>query len=161
MTIEEYNQSLDLYSDGLKRFVERLTMNNSRAEDIVQDTYENLWIKLDKIQNSNLKSYLFHSAYQFFLKDKMRDSLIYKENIDSESDYNHTPAYTDIKDILHQAIDTLTPVQKTAIILKEYEGFEYEEIGEMMEETTLQVKQHVFRARVALQKYLVKSDNVI
>ena len=45
MTVEEYNKSVDLYSDGVYRFILKNIKDEDEAKDIVQDTYEKLWIK--------------------------------------------------------------------------------------------------------------------
>lgn len=41
MTVEEYNKSIDLYSDNVYRFILKNIKNKHEAEDIVQDTFEN------------------------------------------------------------------------------------------------------------------------
>ena len=45
MTLEEFNKSVDLYSDGVFRFILKNIKDEDDAKDIVQDTYEKLWIK--------------------------------------------------------------------------------------------------------------------
>jgi RNA polymerase sigma factor (sigma-70 family) len=161
MTVEEFNQALDLYSDKLKRFVEKVTMDNVLAEDIVQDTYETAWNNRENIQSINVKSYLFYLAYHILRSHKRtekRRNTMSGIDLDEQS---HSQQYSDASEILLYAVDQLDPIQKTAIILRDYEGFGYDEIGQMIGEAKSQVKMHIFRGRVALQKYLVKPDNVI
>jgi RNA polymerase sigma-70 factor (ECF subfamily) len=45
-------------------------------------------------------------------------------------------------------------------MLKDYEGYSYEEIGKIMDLTESQVKVYLHRARLALRNYLVSPENV-
>ena len=56
--------------------------------------------------------------------------------------------------MLDRALDTLPPVQKAVVLLRDYEGYSYEEIGEISGLSEAQVKTYIFRARVALRKYI-------
>ena len=47
------------------------------------------------------------------------------------------------------------------MLLKDYEGYSYEEIGQIMNLNPSQVKVYLHRARVQLKEYLVKMENVI
>jgi RNA polymerase sigma-70 factor (ECF subfamily) len=46
-------------------------------------------------------------------------------------------------------------------MLKDYEGYNYEEIGKIMSLNESQVKVYLHRARLALRDYLVKPENVL
>jgi RNA polymerase sigma-70 factor (ECF subfamily) len=45
--------------------------------------------------------------------------------------------------------------------LRDYEGYSYQEIGEITDLTEAQVKVYIYRARMSLKKYLVSIDMVI
>ena len=46
-------------------------------------------------------------------------------------------------------------------MLKDYEGYSYEEIGQIMNLSESQVKVYLHRARLQLKDYIVKVENVI
>jgi RNA polymerase sigma-70 factor (ECF subfamily) len=46
-------------------------------------------------------------------------------------------------------------------MLRDYEGYAYQEIGEITGLNESQVKVYIFRARAALKKYIVSLDMVI
>jgi RNA polymerase sigma-70 factor (ECF subfamily) len=46
-------------------------------------------------------------------------------------------------------------------MLKDYEGYSYEEIGRIMNLSESQVKVYLHRARLQLKEYIVKVENVI
>ena len=49
MTVEQYNQSVDLYSDSLYRFILKNIRDTDKANDIVQESYEKLWLKIENV----------------------------------------------------------------------------------------------------------------
>ena len=75
-----------------------------------------------------------------------------------ENDRRH---YSDLKEILDEALDRLPEIQKSLILLRDYEGYSYEEIGEITGLSESQVKVYIFRGRMALKNYLVSIDNLV
>jgi RNA polymerase sigma-70 factor (ECF subfamily) len=69
--------------------------------------------------------------------------------------------YSDLNEILHQALDRLPEIQKTVVLLRDYEGYNYDEIGEITGLSESQVKVYIFRARTALKEYLISMDFVL
>src|SRR5207249_90466 len=65
------------------------------------------------------------------------------------------------KEILERALAKLSETQRSLVLLKDYEGYSYEEIGKIMNLNESQVKVYLHRARLQLKDYLVKVDNVI
>jgi DNA-directed RNA polymerase specialized sigma24 family protein len=47
------------------------------------------------------------------------------------------------------------------VMLKDYEGYNYEEIGQITGLNESQVKVYLHRARLQLKAYIVKPENVI
>jgi RNA polymerase sigma factor (sigma-70 family) len=160
MTVEEYNKSVDLYSDNVYRFILKNVKDQALAKDIVQDSYEKLWINCENVQFPKVKSYLFSTAYHTFI-DYYRRS----KKIENTADYrhislNHSDQYNDIKEILDQAVNQLPEDQKAVVLLRDYEGYSYQEIAEITGLNESQVKVYIYRARVSLKNYLVNIEYV-
>jgi len=161
MQVREYNKSVDDFSDGLFRFVVKNIRNEEKARDIVQDTFVKLWQKVEEVSAEKVKSYLFTTAYRTMI-DYIRKDKRQTEFTDAHADkLSHSEQYSDINEILHQALETLPPQQKSVVMLRDYEGYSYDEIGEITSLNPSQVKVYIYRARVALKKYLVSIDFVI
>ena len=162
MTVDEFNQCVDLYSDNLYRFILKNVRDEDKAKDIVQETYEKLWLKVSDVPSINAKSYMFTTAYRtmidMFRKEKKKSNL--NIEIINETHY-HTKQYSDLKKLLEEAVNLLPPVQKMVIMLRDYEGYSYEEIGEIVSLTESQVKVYIFRARLFLKNYIRKIENVL
>jgi RNA polymerase sigma factor (sigma-70 family) len=160
MTIDEYNKSVDLFSDNVYRFILKNAKDEALAQDVVQDSYEKLWLNYKNVQFEKVKSYLFTTAYRTMI-DHFRRS---KKIINTQDyDYNkhfHSEQYSDIGEILQQAVNQLPEDQKAAILLRDYEGYSYKEIAEITGLNESQVKVYIYRARVFLKNYIVKVENV-
>jgi len=154
-----YHSAVHEFSDGLYRFALQLCKEESMAQDLVQDAFEKVWIKKKTIQREKVKSYLFRTVYNKFLDNKKKNKVV------AIDEYHHEPTITqetsDLKEVLNQALATLPAIQKSAILLRDYEGYSYEEIGEILDLKSSQVKVYIYRARKQLQKYIGKLEAVI
>jgi len=154
MTVEEYNKSVDLYSDGIYRFILKNIKQDDEAKDIVQDTYEKLWIRAGDVSYTKVKSYLFSTAYHTMI-DKIRKN----KRITNLNEYNddlgvYTDSYTGLSEVLDEALKQLSDIQRSVILLRDYEGYAYNEIAEITNLSESQVKVYIYRGRLALKKYI-------
>lgn len=161
MTAAEYNTCVDQYADGIYRFIVKNVRNGEMARDIVQDTFEKLWIKVTEVNYETVKTYLFTMAYHTMI-DAIRKNKI-TSDIDAEKadHYSTTNSYSDLKTVLNQAVEKLPEIQRTIILLRDYEGYSYEEIGNITGLSESQVKVYIYRARVFLKSYIVDLDRVL
>ena len=161
MTVSEFNICVDLYSDSLYRFILKHIKNEDVAKDIVQDTYEKVWRKVNDIESTNAKSYLYTAAHHTLVDHtrKAKKTGDYTEVI--EGNLKHEKQYSDIKEILNQALDKLPEIQKSVVLLRDYEGYDYAEIGKITGLTESQVKVYIFRARAFLKNYIGTLEVVI
>jgi len=158
LTISEYNQCVDAHADAVYRFILKHVKDKDNAKDIVQDTYEKMWIKVETIDASKSKSYLFTAAYHTLIDFTRKQK---KQTNFSEVDFNahsHTKQYSDIKEILNAGLDQLPEIQKSVILLRDYEGYDYIEIGKITGLTESQVKVYIFRARNFLKNYIGRME---
>ncbi len=154
MTVAEYNHSVTEFADRLYRFVLKNIRDESTAQDIIQDTYEKLWIKHESVNFSKVRSYLFTAAYHTLI-DYTRKS---RKLIDLESMKNaisdSSDVYFDLKENLDIALEKLPDIQRAVILLRDYEGYSYEEIAEVTGLSDSQVKIYIYRGRLALRKMI-------
>ena len=158
MTTEEYNRVVDLHSDHVYRFILKSVNNEMIAEDIVQETYEKLWMKHEDVEFIKSKSYIFSTAYHTMIDMIRREKK--QENWDKvkSDDVVYEDQYDDLNEILHKAIERLPIAQRSAILLRDYEGYAYHEIEEITGLSESQVKVYIYRARIFLRNYLEKLE---
>jgi RNA polymerase sigma factor (sigma-70 family) len=161
MTISEYNSCVDTYADNLYRFILKNMKDEEEAKDVVQDTYEKLWLKKEEVSASKAKSYMFTTAYHTMI-DRIRKAK--KQTDFTEVNFNshtHSTHYSGIKEVLGNAVARLPETQRSVLLLRDYEGYSYEEIGQITGLSESQVKVYIYRARVFLREYIGSMENVI
>lgn len=161
MTAKEYNRSVEEYADSVYRFIRGNIKDEERASDIVQDSYEKLWMHVAEIEFTVVKSWLFTTAY-----NKMIDIIRKEKRVTSlEAAHDMEPVYesqySDLNEILHEALERLPEQQKTAVMLRDYEGYSYKEIGDITGLSEAQVKINIYRGRLALKNFIGKIEIVL
>ena len=161
MTVEEYNKAVDAHADNLFRFILKNLRDHAMAEDIIQDTFEKLWVKLEDVNALKVKSYLFTSAYHTmidYIRKEKRNMFVDPATLYEGSEADH---YSDLGEVLERAVQNLPPDQKAVVMLRDYEGYAYKEIAEITGLSEAQVKVYIYRARVYLKAYIGTMEKVI
>jgi RNA polymerase sigma-70 factor (ECF subfamily) len=161
MTGDDYNDCVKLYADGLYRFMLKSTRNTEDARDLVQSSFEKLWEHRKEVDSQRCKSYLFTIAYHKMIDMNRRNSRMdYRGELPerTETSARFTPG---LKDHLEKTLARLTEKQRSLIMLKDYEGYSYEEIVEITGLNLSQVKVTLHRTRLQLKEWLVSVENVL
>ena len=160
MTDLEFNTCVDDYSDGVYRFILKISKNKEDAKDIVQTAFEKLWVNREKVETLKAKSYLFTVAYHLMIDQLRKESKIIITDSFDENANAITQGSSELKQLLLEAINNLNPTQKSLILLKDYEGYSYQEIGEIMQLSESQVKVYLHRARLILKYKLTHLEKM-
>jgi RNA polymerase sigma factor (sigma-70 family) len=161
MTIQEYNQSVDLFADRILRFVAKNVRDHHFAEDIVQDCYEKLWKNIAQVNGEKVKAYLFTTAYHVMI-DRLRKEkrMTFSKELPPGKE-GPSGQYSDIGEHLNEAVNRLPEIQRIVVTLRDYEGYSYCEIGEMTGLNESQVKVYIYRARIFLKNYIGTTDVLV
>jgi RNA polymerase sigma factor (sigma-70 family) len=161
MTVKEYNTTVRLYSDNVFRFILKNIRDEEKAKDIVQDSFVKLWQRVDEVKAEKSKSYLFTTAYRTMIDVIRRDKKQGNWDEVQEYSYSHQKQYTDLSEVLENALSKLSKIQRSVVMLRDYEGYDYNEIAEITTLSLSQVKVYIFRARKILKEYLVSVEAVL
>ncbi len=161
MTAQEYNQCVDHHADGVYRFILKNLRDEDTAQDIVQDTFEKMWMRHSDIDAEKAKSYLFTTAYHTLVDHTRRSKKMSGTDELKLKTYSVENTYSDLREVLDDALERLPEIQRSVIMLRDYEGYSYEEIGQITGLNESQVKVYIFRARMSLKQYIGKLENVI
>ncbi|MDD3739619.1 MAG: RNA polymerase sigma factor [Bacteroidales bacterium] len=162
MKTKEYNITVEKHADGLYRFILGNIRDEFKAQDIVQDSFERLWINHDSVEFDKAKSFLFKIAY-----NRMIDIIRHDKRINSQSEiFERVDDITDfrqaeLREIINNALTKLSEIQRSVVLLRDYEGYTYEEIAQITDLSEAQVKVYIFRARQHMKNYLGKFEEVI
>jgi RNA polymerase sigma-70 factor (ECF subfamily) len=161
MTVAEFNSCVDEFSDGVYRFILKNIRDDEAAKDIVQESFARFWEKRKEVTAEKAKTYLFTTAYHTMI-DMIRKE---KRNIEFSSRHQNLESsensFSDLSEILEKAVNTLPEIQRSVVLLRDYEGYSYKEIGDITGLSESQVKVYIYRARMILKQYIVSIDNVV
>jgi len=159
MTPQEYNKAVEEYSDRIYRFVLKNIGEEEISKDVVQDCYEKLWINVGEIDFGKAKAWLFSTAHNAMIDIIRKEKRMVADNSPREDIYEQ--GYTDLNEILHKCLGNLSEAWRSVILLRDYEGYSYLEIGEITGQSEAQVKINIYRARMAMRKMIGKLEMVV
>lgn len=148
------------------RLALRITLNSQEAEDIVQDVIIKIWKSPPQSPPqgedggvTNLKAYALKAVRNLAL-DRQRLKVNQTENIDgmdfsSGSSIEHTLEQQERIDLIRKAMDQLPEKQRSIMQLRDFEGYSYKEIADIMEISEEQVKVNLFRARQSIRQCII------
>ena len=154
MNTTEFNTIVRQWSPHLLRFARRQLNSMDTAKDAVQDAFEVLWKNKDSIDAIKAKQYLFTVVFR-----KGIDSFRMRKNETDIDVLSNVPAssrgidvtYSD-KELVTMALEQLPDLQKQLILLRDLEGYDYNEISEITGLNMSQVKVYLFRARKSMKE---------
>lgn len=160
MEVNNYNACVHEWADPLFRFACKCTGNEEDARDVVQTSFEILWQKHKDVTADKAKAFLFQVAYRHSVDIyRKKGRMTYKE-VTEQPEYT-SPSTPDLKRLLERALMLLDEQSRALVLLKDYEGYRYEEIGQITGLSEAQVKVYLHRARKTLKNYLVSIENII
>jgi len=158
----QYNRCVEQYADRLFRFAFSSLRNREQAEDVVQESFARIWEKVENVEFEKAEYYLFTTAHHAMIDEVRHRQRFASVEEPLPAEANITPRqYPDVNEVLHKALATLPEQQRDALLLRDYEGYSYQEIGNITGMSEAQVKVNIFRARTALKNKLKSIDNLI
>ncbi|HEX5001833.1 MAG TPA: RNA polymerase sigma factor [Bacteroidia bacterium] len=161
MTVAEYNKCVDQHSDAVYRFILHNIRDKDDARDIVQDSFEKMWMNHEGVNYEKSKSYLFTTAYRTMVDKIRRGGKMVRMEPHHETATTSAGHFSDVKEIVRKAVGRLPEIQRSVIMLRDYEGYSYQEIGDITGLSESQVKVYIYRARTALKEYLGAIENLV
>lgn len=140
---------------GLMRYALNFLGSVDDARDVVQDVFEKLWIHAERIEVEKAKGWLYTCAHNTMLNFiKRRNRLSYVQSIQLDAGSSVDRFSFESNEIIEKTVSMLPPLQKSILLLRDLEGYTYEEIGDLLELNPSQVKVYLFRARLKVKNQL-------
>ena len=150
-----------MHGNSIYAYVLKYLRNSEDAQDIVQDVFEKLWNNRKKVDFDKAKSWMYTTAHNTLINFAVRKNrMVYStENIPEkvESDKNTFES----REVVDRAVGILPPVQKSIILMRDIEGYSYDEIGKILNLSASQVKVYLFRARMKIKKQLKELTELV
>ncbi|HLT93948.1 MAG TPA: sigma-70 family RNA polymerase sigma factor [Membranihabitans sp.] len=158
MTPTEYNKCVDEHADLLFRYCVGLTGNQADADDLVQTAFRKLWENIHDLDVKVAKSWLFRTAYRSMIDEyrKVKREREYR-NMQVENTTEFQSSFEE-RDLVCKALEILTEEQKNLILLRDYEGYSYQELCDITGMSMPVVKTTLFRCRKKLREKLLEMN---
>jgi RNA polymerase sigma-70 factor (ECF subfamily) len=171
---DAYRILVERYSLNLYRLAYRMTGNSHDAEEVVQEAFLRAYQKLGQYAgNSNFGTWVYRIAANYAI-DRIRQRNVEESRQASpgrpmEDGLEIDPVATvrdpaasperlassaELAVQMKEALDALTPAERTAIVMRHWEGCAIEEIAAVLKSNSNATKNTVFRAVSKLRKAL-------
>ena len=129
----------------------------------MQDVFERVWRAREKVLNNTYpKAYICRIAHNLAIDRertrRRRQTFSVNEEI-TTNDINISAELSDITSITQRAIASLPEKQRLAIHLRDVEGYEIEEIAEVLECDSTSVRMNLSRARSSVREKITNALN--
>ncbi len=152
---EAYRMLYERYHNKVYRFCLRMLGDEEQAADAFQETFINIYEHRKEFKGNNFSAWLFtiarHNCLNIIRKRKESESFNEEYHAISEQKTSDVA----LKDYIQKALDILPETLREALILREYEGYSYQEIADITGTELSLAKVRVFRARTTLRKLLL------
>jgi RNA polymerase sigma-70 factor (ECF subfamily) len=168
---EAFGALVHMYYQRVYNIARGFVREPEEARDLAQQAWLKVWKKLDTFKgHSGFFTWLYRLVtfvcLDYLRKKKRLAETELKESLETHREAGAEPAPSatpnpvraleaaEIRERFEQALDTLSPTQRTAIVLREVEGLSYEEIARAMRCSKGTVMSRIFYARRNLQREL-------
>jgi len=153
----------------LYRHVLRVVGTPAEAEDVVQDAFISAWRSIGSFQGGSFRAWVFRIATnraidtirarrrrgEVPLEPPEDQDVEWAEPVAPGPDPEELASRREDLAAVEEALTTLPPEQRAALVLRDIEGFSYEEIAQMTAVEIGTVKSRIHRGRVAVRNVLV------
>ncbi len=152
MELEKFKTILMPLREKLLNFARSMLKNEAEAEDAVQETYLRLWNARSQLNSHPNAGGFAMQTLKNICIDRLRAEKhgISIDNVSIVEDSITPYTYTEQKDsagIIRKIIDSLPETQRRVIMMRDVDGYELEEIAQIMGAEATAVKVNLSRAR--------------
>lgn len=157
---EILHELIELHTPAMYRVARSIVVDQALAEDVVQDSLLKVWQKASSFRGeASLRSWALSITHNTAIsvlrkrRDEVRDPAMLPEP-DHGPSTDRQVAGRMMVDELWLALETLDPLSRSVVVLREIEGMSYEDIGEVLHLPLPTIKTRLFRARKLLSNAL-------
>lgn len=165
MTLETFKIQVLPLKNKLFRFAGSFLNQYAEAEDVVQEVFIRLWARRKKLeQYKSIEAFAMVITRNLCL-DRLKSKGYRPDELTERNEMqNHSTPHTqmELKDSLvmvKQIMEMLPEQQKTIVHLRDIEGYDYEEIAELLGISENTIRVNLSRARKKIRETMIKNYN--
>jgi RNA polymerase sigma-70 factor (ECF subfamily) len=165
MTTEEFKNRVLPIKDKLFRLARRILNDTEESEDVTQEIFYRLWARRNELENyRSIEAFAMVMTKNLCL-DKIKSKHHQKAELtewNAPVDYHSPQKLIELKEDVsnvHRFIQQLPEQQRMIIQMRDVEGFEFEEIAEILEMNLNAVRVNLSRARKAIREQMMKKHD--
>ncbi|UCH94156.1 MAG: RNA polymerase sigma factor [Candidatus Aminicenantes bacterium] len=139
---------MSMYKNQVFNYLNLMLGDKELAEELTQDAFVKVYFKAGSLRTDNLKAWIYKIATNLarseFRKRKIKHFLSISEVNDAQVSYEPSQG-GDI--VVEQMLSVLPEKYRIPIIMKELNGFSFEEMADILKKPVGTVKSLVFRGR--------------
>lgn len=165
--VQLYTMIIERYERKIYAFIYHMLRSSRQeimAEDLCQETFYKAYRSLQTFREveASFSTWLYTIARNTVLselrKNKIANVSLEVGGVEPRASFETLPEQTILRNeriaLVREAINCLPEKQRSALILREYEQLDYQEIAQIMGQTVSSVKSLLFRARVSVRLQL-------
>ena len=167
-----YEKLLQRYQNSVYNLAWRLLNDPSDAADVVQEVFLKVFRNLDGFRGqSSLRTWIYriavnesHNRRRWLFRHRRGETALEEYFDESESrerplvDTSESPfdfaMNREAQLLMEEGLAAVSPVFRTALVLREVDDLSYEEIADVLEVSLGTVKSRILRGREGLRRYL-------
>ncbi len=146
------------------RLAFRLLCNSQEAEDVVQETFIRIWLNIERYDSRNRFSTWIYTIASNLCYDKLRSASQQAKHIQEQhinnpilkNEIETNIINQEIKELIMQFTEGLTPKQKIVFILRDIEDLESQEVETITGLSAKKIKSNLYLARQYIKDQLSK-----
>ena len=156
-----FSELVHIHSQGVLNVIYRMCGDMQVAEDAAQETFIQAWLRLPSYRpQSSLRNWLYRIAVNTAIDILRKEKRILPSAVEDLSLTDSRPgpeallANSERAEIVQEAVLTLPDASRAVLVLREFEGFSYQEISESLEIPVGTVMSRLNYARKLLREKL-------
>ncbi|MGR6837131.1 RNA polymerase sigma factor [Syntrophomonas erecta] len=169
--VDAFEELVVLYQDRVYTHCFYLSGNSFNAQDLMQEVFVRAFNSIKSFRGeADLGTWLHRIAVNLWINQRRRDKKLVAFSLDDPLETEDGELVREVaacqdspldrlerietRELINLALDRIPPDFKVALVLREIEGYSYDEIAQIMDCSLGTVKSRISRGRNALRKEL-------
>ena len=160
---KEYIEFISGLRDTVYRLARSIITDDAEAEDIAQDVFERVWRARDTVLSSSYpRAYVCRMAHHLAIdrqRAKQRSQSLALDERTAGGNGDSETNTRDMAELTQKLIQRLPERQRLTIHMRDVEGYELDEIADILDSDEASVRVNLSRARKSIREELIKMMN--